>query len=175
MAALQAGFSNLEAHIEALHKYGVPIVVTLNSFVTDTPEEIQYIENRCRSMGCSFALSEVWAKGGEGGIALAKELLKTMEEKESHYHSLYSDEMPLEKKIATVAKEVYGADGVSYAPGVRTKLKSWQNWGMAAFRSVWRKRSILFPIILRSWDGPRASKSTFGMLTFQRVPGLLSC
>ena len=133
MAALQAGFSNLEAHIEALHKYGVPIVVTLNSFVTDTPEEIEYIENRCRSMGCSFALSEVWAKGGEGGIALAKELLKTMEEKESHYHSLYSDEMPLEKKIATVAKEVYGADGVSYAPGVRTKLKKLTELGYGSF------------------------------------------
>ena len=84
-------------------------------------------------MGCSFALSEVWAKGGEGGIALAKELLKTMEEKESHYHSLYSDEMPLEKKIATVAKEVYGADGVSYAPGVRTKLKKLTELGYGSF------------------------------------------
>jgi formate--tetrahydrofolate ligase len=133
MEALAAGFANLEAHIDALHKYGVPIVVTLNSFITDTAEEIEYVEKRCREMGCSFAMSEVWAKGGEGGIALAQELLKTMEEKPSNYHPLYADELPLEKKIATIAKEVYGADGVTYGAGVRTKLKKLTEAGYGNF------------------------------------------
>lgn len=123
MEALKAGFSNLEAHIEGLHQYGVPIVVTLNSFVTDGAEEISYVEERCRAMGCSFALSEVWAKGGEGGLALARELLDTMKEKETRYQPLYPDDMPLEKKIETIAKKIYGAEGVTYAAGVRTKLK----------------------------------------------------
>ena len=123
MEALEAGFANLEAHIEGLQQYGVPIVVTLNSFVTDSEEEIDYVEKRCRAMGCSFALSEVWAKGGEGGVALAEELLETMKEKKTQYHPLYLDDMPLEKKIETIAKKIYGADGVTYAAGVRTKLK----------------------------------------------------
>lgn len=123
MEALVAGFSNLEAHIEALQKFGVPIVVTLNSFVTDTAEETEYVEKRCREMGCAFALSEVWAKGGEGGMALAEELLQTLKEKPSMYHPLYPDEMPLEKKIETIAKEIYGAAGVTYDAGIRTRLK----------------------------------------------------
>ncbi len=123
MEALEAGFANLEAHIEGLQQYGVPIVVTLNSFVTDSEEEINYVEKRCRAMGCSFALSEVWAKGGEGGVALAEELLETMKETKTQYHPLYPDDMPLEKKIETIAKKIYGADGVTYAAGVRTKLK----------------------------------------------------
>ena len=123
MEARVAGFSNLEAHIEALQKFGVPIVVTLNSFVTDTAEETEYVEKRCREMGCAFALSEVWAKGGEGGMALAEELLQTLKEKPSMYHPLYPDEMPLEKKIETIAKEIYGAAGVTYDAGIRTRLK----------------------------------------------------
>lgn len=123
MEALVEGFSNLEAHIEALQKFGVPIVVTLNSFVTDTAEETEYVEKRCRKMGCAFALSEVWAKGGEGGMALAEELLQTLKEKPSMYHPLYPDEMPLEKKIETIAKEIYGAAGVTYDAGIRTRLK----------------------------------------------------
>lgn len=123
MEALVAGFSNLEAHIEALQKFGVPIVVTLNSFVTDTAEETEYVEKRCREMGCAFALSEVWAKGGEGGMALAEELMQTLKEKPSMYHPLYPDEMPLEKKIETIAKEIYGAAGVTYDAGIRTRLK----------------------------------------------------
>ncbi|MBQ7064181.1 MAG: formate--tetrahydrofolate ligase [Firmicutes bacterium] len=133
LEAVKLGFANLEAHIESLQKFGVPVVVTLNSFVTDTPEEIAYVEERCRSMGCNFALSEVWAKGGEGGIALAEELLRTIREKESHYHPLYPDDMPLDKKIVTVAKEVYGADGVNFLPGTRTRLKKLTEQGYGKF------------------------------------------
>ena len=104
-------------------------VVTLNSFVTDTEAETEYIEKRVRAMGCEFALARVWEKGGEGGIDLANAVLKTLEEKESKYHPLYPDEMPLEKKIETIAKNIYGADGVIYGAGVKTRLKKFTEMG----------------------------------------------
>ncbi len=114
--ALAKGICNLEKHIENLQKFGVPIVVTLNSFVTDTQAEYEYIRNFCEERGCEFALSEVWAKGGEGGIALAEKVLNTLENKESNFHVLYPDDMPLKEKINTIAKEIYGADGVVFDP-----------------------------------------------------------
>ena len=112
--ALAKGICNLEKHIENLHKFGVPIVVTLNAFTSDTEAEYEYIKNFCEKNGCEFALSEVWAKGGEGGVDLAKKVLKTLDEKESNFHVLYPDDMPLKDKIKTVATEIYGADGVIY-------------------------------------------------------------
>ncbi|MBR5047407.1 MAG: formate--tetrahydrofolate ligase, partial [Eubacterium sp.] len=93
-----------------------------NSFLTDTEAEYDYIRNFCEERGCEFALSEVWAKGGEGGIALAEKVIKTLEEKESHFHVLYPDEMPLVEKIETVAKEIYGADGVNFDPAALKTL-----------------------------------------------------
>ena len=114
--ALAKGICNLEKHIENLQKFGVPIVVTLNSFVTDTQAEYEYIRNFCEERGCEFALSEVWAKGGEGGIALAEKVLNTLENKESNFHVLYPDDMPLKEKINTIAKEIYGADGIVFDP-----------------------------------------------------------
>ena len=121
--ALKRGIVNLEKHIENIQKYGVPVIVTLNSFTTDTEEEYAYIKHFCQQMGCEFALSEVWAKGGEGGIALAQKVLKTLEEKESHFAPLYPDEMGLEEKIETVAREIYGADGVTYSASAKKALK----------------------------------------------------
>ena len=120
--ALAKGICNLEKHIENLQKFGVPIVVTLNSFVTDTQAEYEYIRNFCEERGCEFALSEVWAKGGEGGIALAEKVLNTLENKESNFHVLYPDEMPLKEKINTIAKEIYGADGVNFDPAASKML-----------------------------------------------------
>ena len=122
--ALAKGICNLEKHIENLQKYDVPIVVTLNSFLTDTEAEYEYIRNFCEERGCEFALSEVWAKGGKGGIALAEKVIKTLEEKESHFHVLYPDEMPLKEKIETVAKEIYGADGVNFDPAALKTLNN---------------------------------------------------
>lgn len=127
--ALAKGICNLEKHIENLQKYNVPIVVTLNSFVTDTEAEYEFIKNFCEERGCEFALSEVWAKGAEGGVALAEKVLKTLEEKESHFAPLYPDEFPLEKKLETVAKEIYGADGVAYAPAAARTLKKLTDLG----------------------------------------------
>lgn len=131
--ALKKGIVNLEKHIENLQKFGVPVVVTLNSFVTDTKAETDYVEQFCRERGCEFALSEVWEKGGEGGMELADKILLTLEQKESHFKPLYPDDMSLEDKIATVAREIYGADGVTYSAAAKKELKRIADMGMSSF------------------------------------------
>lgn len=131
--ALKKGIVNLEKHIENLQKFGVPVVVTLNSFVTDTKAETDYVEQFCRERGCEFALSEVWEKGGEGGIELANKVLLTLEQKESYFKPLYPDDMSLEDKIATVAREIYGADGVTYSAAAKKELKRITDMGMSSF------------------------------------------
>ena len=129
LEALKKGIVNLEKHIENIQKYGVPVVVTLNSFTTDTEAEYAYIKEFCEEKGCEFALSEVWAKGGEGGEALAEKVLMTLENKESHYKPIYPDDMSLEDKIGTVAREIYGADGVSFAPAAKKALQKITDMG----------------------------------------------
>ena len=133
MDALKAGIVNLEKHIENLQKYGVPVVVTLNSFITDTQAETDFVEQFCKERGCEFALSEVWEKGGEGGIALANKVLETLENKESSFKLLYDDDMTLKEKIETVAKEIYGADGVTYTAAAERELKRITDLGMGNF------------------------------------------
>ncbi len=128
--ALAKGIVNLEKHIENIQKYGVPVVVTLNSFVSDTENE--YIRSFCEKKGCEFALSEVWEKGGEGGIALAEKVLDTLENKESHFHTLYQDELSLEEKIETISKEIYGARGVVYEPAAKKQLAKITSMGFGA-------------------------------------------
>ncbi len=127
--ALRAGIRNLEKHIENLQKFGVPVVVALNSFVTDTDAEVAYIQDFCESRGCAFALSEVWAKGGGGGIALAQKVLQVLEHQESHFKLLYGDDMSLKEKIQAVASEVYGAGGVSFSPGAAKQLEQLEKLG----------------------------------------------
>ncbi len=122
LEALKKGIVNLEKHIENIQKYGVPVVVTLNSFTSDTEAEYAYIKQFCEEKGCEFALSQVWANGGQGGEALARKVLDTLENKESHYKPIYPDNMSLEDKIDTVAREIYGADGVNYAPAAKKAL-----------------------------------------------------
>ena len=129
--ALKAGIVNLEKHIENLHKFGVPIVVTLNSFITDTKAVTDFVEQFCRERDCEFALSEVWEKGGEGGIALANKVLETLETKKSDFKLLYGDDLSLKEKIETVAKEIYGADGVTYSPAAERELKRITELGMS--------------------------------------------
>jgi len=129
LEALEKGIVNLEKHIENLQKYGVPVVVTLNSFVTDTQAEIAYVRNFCEERNCEFALSEVWEKGGEGGIALAQKVLETLENKESHFKPIYEDELPLKEKIERVAKEIYGAKGVNFAPAALKQLQKLTDLG----------------------------------------------
>ncbi len=129
LEALSRGIVNLEKHIENIQKYGVPVVVTLNSFVTDTEAENNFIRRFCEEKGCEFALSEVWEKGGEGGKALADKVLDTLKNKESHFHTLYEDELSLEKKIETIAKEIYGAGGVVYEPAAKKQLAKIESMG----------------------------------------------
>ena len=129
LEALKSGISNLEKHIENLQQYGVPVVVTLNSFITDTKDEIAFVKAFCEERNCDFAISEVWEKGGEGGIELAKEVLKTLENKESNFAPIYPDECSLKEKIETVAKKIYGADGVIYSSQAESQLKKLTDLG----------------------------------------------
>ena len=131
--ALKKGIVNLEKHIENLQKFGVPVVVTLNSFITDTEAETAFVREFCEQRGCAFALSEVWEKGGEGGIALAEAVLDVLENKESHFAPIYPSDMSLKDKIATIAKEIYGADDVSYAPAAEKELARITELGMGDF------------------------------------------
>ena len=133
LESLKKGIVNLEKHIENLQKFGVPVVVTLNSFVTDTKEEIAFVENFCKERNCEFALSEVWEKGGEGGIELAKKVLDTLDHKEAHFKPLYDDEMSLMDKIKTIATEIYGADDVTYSKAALKELKHIEEMGMGNF------------------------------------------
>ncbi|MGN0298344.1 MAG: formate--tetrahydrofolate ligase [Lachnospiraceae bacterium] len=129
LEALKAGIVNLEKHIENLQKFGVPIVVTLNSFVSDTEAEYAFIREFCESHGCEFALAQVWAKGGEGGLELAQKVINTLEQKESHFAPLYDLEVPLKEKIEKIATEIYGADGVVFAPAASKMLKKLEEMG----------------------------------------------
>ncbi len=133
LESLKKGIVNLEKHIENLQKFGVPVVVTLNSFVTDTKEEIAFVENFCKERNCEFALSEVWEKGGEGGIELAKKVLDTLDHKEAYFKPLYDDEMSLMDKIKTIATEIYGADDVTYSKAALKELKHIEEMGMGNF------------------------------------------
>ena len=133
LEALKKGIVNLEKHIENLQKFGVPVVVTLNSFITDTEEETAFIEKFCKDRDCEFALAEVWEKGGEGGVSLANKVLETLETKKSSFKPLYEDDLSLKEKIEKVAKEIYGADGVTYAPAAERELKRITDLGMDKF------------------------------------------
>lgn len=129
LEALEKGIVNLEKHIENIQKYNVPVIVTLNSFVTDTDAENAFIQKFCEERGCEFALSKVWERGGEGGIELAEKVLQTLETKESHFAPLYSDELTLKEKIETISKEIYGAKGIEYSPAAEKQLAKIEQMG----------------------------------------------
>ncbi len=127
--ALSVGIVNLEKHIENLQKYGVPVIVTLNSFVTDTDEEIAFVRAFCEERGCEFALSQVWEKGGEGGVRLAERVLHTLETKESRFCPLYDVTLPVPEKIEIIAKEIYGAKDVSYTGNAEKQIRMLEEQG----------------------------------------------
>lgn len=133
LEALKKGIVNLEKHIENIQKYGVPVVVTLNSFVTDTEAENEFIRSLCEERDCEFALAKVWEKGGEGGIELAEKVLDTLENKESNFHVLYEDELSLTEKIEKISKEIYGANGVVYEPAAKKQLAKIEEMGFGHF------------------------------------------
>ena len=142
--ALKKGICNLEKHIENLHKFGVPVVVTLNSFITDTEAENEFVKSFCESKGCEFAISKVWEKGGEGGIPLAEKVLETLENKKSEFKVLYEDNLSLEEKIKTIATEIYGAKGVTYAPAAKKALKQIADMGYSSLPVCMAKTQYSF-------------------------------
>ncbi len=130
LAALEKGIVNLEKHIENIQKYHLPVVVTLNSFVSDTEAETAFVQKFCEERGCKFALSKVWEHGGEGGIELAKKVLEILDEnEESAFEVLYKDELSLEEKIRTVAREIYGADDVEFSAQAKKQLEKITSMG----------------------------------------------
>ena len=146
--ALKKGIANLKKHIENVSKFGVPCVVTLNRFVSDTDAELSFVKEFCEERGCDFALSEVWEHGGEGGIALARKVLNTLENKESHYAPLYQVEQPIKEKIETIAKEIYGAgERQLFTGGISGNHTHWRSLVMGSFQSVWQRISIRCPMI----------------------------
>ena len=129
MDALERGICNLDAHLDNMKKFGVPVVVAINAFPTDTAEEMEFIRKHCAERGVRVALSEVFAKGGEGGEELAREVLTVLDEGKADFHMLYEDELPLEEKIRKIAKEIYGADGVTFAPAAHKELMNITDMG----------------------------------------------
>ena len=129
MGALERGICNLDAHLDNMKKFGVPVVVAINAFPTDTAEEMEFIRKHCAERGVRVALSEVFAKGGEGGEELAREVLTVLDEGKADFHMLYEDELPLEEKIRKIAKEIYGADGVTFAPAAHKELANITDMG----------------------------------------------
>jgi formate--tetrahydrofolate ligase len=129
LQALKSGIVNLEKHIENLQKYGVPVIVSLNRFITDTEAELSFVKEFCESRNCEFSLCEVWEKGGEGGIDLANKVLTTIKTKESNYKPLYDVKLSIKEKIETIAKEIYGAEGVTYDPAAEAAIKSIESLG----------------------------------------------
>lgn len=129
MDALERGICNLDAHLDNMKKFGVPVVVAINAFPTDTAEEMEFIRKHCAERGVRVALSEVFAKGGEGGEELAREVLTVLDEGKADFHMLYEDELPLEEKIRRIAKEIYGADGVTFAPAAHKELMNITDMG----------------------------------------------
>ncbi len=129
LEALKKGIVNLEKHIENLQKFGVPVVVGLNRFVSDTEAELQYIREFCEGRDCEFSLCEVWEKGGEGGLDLAKKVLATIEKRPGNYRPLYDVNLSIKEKIDTIAKEIYGADGVTYDPAAENAIRTIESLG----------------------------------------------
>lgn len=130
LSALKAGIVNLEKHIENLKKYDVPVIVTLNRFSTDTDAELDFVKKFCEARGCDFELSEVWEKGGDGGIELANRIIETLETKESNFHVLYKDELSIKEKIAVICKEIYGADDVTFDDAANKAIARIEGLGM---------------------------------------------
>ncbi len=130
LEALEKGCANLDKHIENLKKFGLPIVVAINKFPTDEPAEIDLVKKHCDAMGVRSAISEVVARGGEGGIELAQEVLKALEQDQNNFHPIYDPEMPIKTKIGILAREIYGADGVVYTPSADREIARMTKLGL---------------------------------------------
>ena len=127
---LKKGVSNLDKQIENIKKYNVPVVVAINKFTSDSEEEIQFIKEFCKEKNVRVALSDVWAKGGEGGIDLGNEIIDVLENEKSDFKVLYNENDKIEEKILKIAKEIYGADGVSYTPQAKKQIQELEKFSL---------------------------------------------
>jgi formate--tetrahydrofolate ligase len=132
VAALQRGIVNLEAHVKNVQKFGVPVVVALNRFLSDSKEEQQYVIEEAQRWGARAALSDVWAKGGEGGVALGNEVLAVLAEGKANFKPIYDSALPIKQKIETIATQIYGADGVSFSPTADKSIAQCEEMGLGA-------------------------------------------
>ncbi|MFL0252123.1 formate--tetrahydrofolate ligase [Clostridium neuense] len=128
--ALKKGISNLEKQVENIKKYGVPVVVAINKFITDSEDEVKYIKDFCSKLGIKVALTEVWEKGGEGGLDLAKEVIDVLENEKSNFKCLYDEKLSIKEKMNIIAKEIYGADGVEYLPQAQKQIKEIEKFNL---------------------------------------------
>lgn len=154
--AVKRGIVNLEKHIENIKKYGLPLVVAINAFAQDTPEELEAIRSHCAAHGVNVALSEVFAKGGEGGIELAKEVVALATSGKADFKLLYGEELSLKEKIETIAKKIYGAVGVNYTKEANNALKDFEKWAMGICLSAWPKPSTPSRMTRRFWAARKA-------------------
>lgn len=171
--ALKEGMSNLEKHIENLKLYGVPVVVTLNAFVTDTKAEIAAVEAACKAKGCHFALANVWEKGGEGGIALAEELLKVLDTETSEFKTLYDDHMSIEDKIKRIATSIYGADQVVFEPKAKKELAKISSLGLDHLPVCMAKNQYSFSDDATSLGRPKAFTTTIREIRISAGAGFI--
>ena len=130
LEALEKGFGNLEKHIENVQKFGVPAIVAINQFPTDTKKELEFVFDKCKAMGVEVVVAEVWAKGGEGGIDLAKKVVETVENKPSHFQPLYDIDLTIKEKIEKIAEEIYGADGVVFTEKCQKQIRNIERLGL---------------------------------------------
>ena len=173
MEALKKGIVNLGAHIENMKKFGVNVIVAINRFESDSDEELEYIREYCRQHGAESAMSEMFAKGGDGGIELALKLVE-MCEKETELKFMYSLEMSIKEKIEAVAKNIYGAGGVNYTAQAEKAIKRSKS-SVRIYRYVLPKLSIRCPMIQACLDALRTSKLRSGTLGFRPEPVLRLC
>jgi formate--tetrahydrofolate ligase len=173
MAALEKGCVNLAAHISNLNKYGVPVVVAINHFNEDTEEEIAFVEKLCRDNGAEFALTDCFKDGGKGSVELAEKVVAACE-KENNFHHLYSIDAPIYDKIETIAREIYGADGVEYTKEARQSIEEFSKLAQIKCPFALPKLNIAFPIILPSRQAG-GFKITVSSVDLSNGAGFLVC
>lgn len=173
LEALKAGICNLEKHIENLQVFGVPVVVTLNAFVSDTKAELDFVQKVCEDKGCRFALANVWAEGGKGGEALAKEVLDVLKTEESHFTPLYEDSLTIEEKIRKIATEIYGADDVIFEAKAVKELAKIKELGLSHLPVCMAKNQYSFSDDAKALGRPQGFTTTIKEIRISAGAGFI--
>lgn len=173
LEALQLGICNLEKHIENVQQFGVPVVVTLNAFVSDTQAELDFVKSVCEAKGCRFALANVWAEGGKGGQLLAKEVLNVLETEESHFKPLYEDSLSIKEKIEKIATTIYGAKGVHFEPNAMKQLAQIEALGFSHLPVCMAKNQYSFSDDAKCLGRPEGFTTTIRELRISAGAGFI--